>query len=148
MTIKIEAGRKEGKNETEQKPSKTAEGGEKELVDWWKGEGESAGIAKRGGERENVESNRRSTAHTRQSPLPSFRREIPSISVSSLKKKKKWFQKKEKLEIEKKDRKRALFYFLSGKNTIFDSTSSFKNILSSFRRLLSTTTTVERDTHI
>lgn len=88
MTIKIEAGRKEGKNETEQKPSKTAEGGEKELVDWWKGEGESAGIAKRGGERENVESNRRSTAHTRQSPLPSFRREIPSISVSPLKKKK------------------------------------------------------------
>lgn len=62
MTIKIEAGTGEGKNETEQKPGKTAargeegKGREKELVDWRKGERESGCIAKRGGERENVES--------------------------------------------------------------------------------------------
>lgn len=84
MTIKIEAGTGEGKNETEQKPGKTAargeegKGREKELVDWRKGERESGCIAKRGGERENVESRATHARHAISLSLPP-EREIPSF---------------------------------------------------------------------
>lgn len=152
MTIKIEAGTGEGKNETEQKPGKTAargeegKGREKELVDWRKGERESGCIAKRGGERENVESRATHARHAISLSLPP-EREIPSFpprkkrtiskripSVSSIrmisKKKKEGISRRKK---RRRRRKRALSIPFLSKKTLYVRFEKYPSSSVSFR---------------